>query len=67
MTTDTREPADGGHASVSTEPEPCQCHRSFAVISPTHTGHCCFVPATQTCHEAEVEAWLAAKLTRRTA
>ena len=39
------------------EPDPCQCHDSWAYISPTHRGHCCFVPATQTCHQAEVAAW----------
>lgn len=39
------------------QPEPCQCHSSFAYIAPMHDGHCCFQPATQTCHPAEVAAW----------
>jgi len=39
------------------QPVPCKCHTSFAYISPTHTGHCCFVPATQQCHPEEVAAW----------
>lgn len=39
--------------------DPCQCHQSFASVSPTHRGHCCFVPAWQTCHPAEVAAWKA--------
>jgi hypothetical protein len=38
-------------------PKPCQCHESFAYISPTHRGHCCFVPESQTCHPAEVAEW----------
>ncbi len=33
---------------------PCQCHRSNAAILPTHAGHCCFFPADQDCHPAEV-------------
>jgi hypothetical protein len=37
--------------------EPCRCHKNFAAIAPMHPGHCCFQPATQTCHEAEVAAW----------
>lgn len=39
------------------QPSPCQCMTSFAAISPTHHGHCCFVPATQTCHPEEVAEW----------
>lgn len=38
-------------------PGPCQCHTSFAYIVPTHGGHCCFFPASQTCHPAEVAEW----------
>jgi hypothetical protein len=38
-------------------PEPCQCMTSFAAISPIHSGHCCFLPATQTCHPEEVAEW----------
>lgn len=36
---------------------PCQCMRSHAYISPSHDGHCCFFPASQTCHQAEMAAW----------
>jgi hypothetical protein len=36
---------------------PCQCHRNHAYVAPTHDGHCCFQPATQNCHQAEVAAW----------
>lgn len=32
-------------------------HESFAAVTPTHRGHCCFVPAVQTCHPAEVAEW----------
>lgn len=39
--------------------EPCQCLRSHAAVSPTHRGHCCFLPATQTCHPEAVAAWRA--------
>lgn len=39
------------------EPEPCQCLTSFAVVSPIHPGHCCFLPASQTCHREEVAEW----------
>lgn len=43
---------------MTTEPvEPCQCHQSFASVVPSHRGHCCFFPATQTCHPAEVAEW----------
>jgi hypothetical protein len=43
---------------VPAEPaKPCRCHQSFAYITPTHQGHCCFVPATQTCHQSEVVEW----------
>lgn len=46
-------------ASVAarSQPEPCQCMTSFAAVSPIHPGHCCFVPATQTCHPEEVAEW----------
>jgi hypothetical protein len=37
--------------------EPCQCHKSFASVVPSHRGHCCFFPATQACHPAEVAEW----------
>lgn len=37
---------------------PCRCHRSHATVSPTHSGHCCFLPATQTCHPAAVATWI---------
>ncbi len=36
---------------------PCKCHQNFAHIAPIHSGHCCFVPETQTCHEKEVDEW----------
>ena len=48
--------AQAGEIADSAE-RPCQCHDSFAAVSPTHPGHCCFVPDTQTCHAAEVAAW----------
>jgi hypothetical protein len=38
-------------------PDPCQCLKSFAAVSPIHPGHCCFLPATQTCHPVEVAEW----------
>lgn len=37
--------------------DPCRCHQSFAAIANFHDGHCCFFPATQTCHEKEVAEW----------
>lgn len=37
--------------------EPCKCHQNFAYIAPTHSGHCCFVPASQTCHVEQVAEW----------
>lgn len=43
--------------AARTDDEPCQCHKSWAAITPTHRGHCCFVPASQTCHPQEVAAW----------
>lgn len=39
------------------EDEPCRCHRSYAMVSPFHAGHCCFWPASQTCHAEEVAEW----------
>lgn len=36
---------------------PCKCLQSWAYITPTHLGHCCFIPASQTCHPAEVAEW----------
>jgi|GEM_PF-5212446 len=39
--------------------EPCKCHRSHAYITPTHSGHCCFYPASQNCHPEEAAAWVA--------
>lgn len=45
-------------APTTREPEsPCRCHSSWAYIAPWHNGHCCFVPASQTCHAAEVAEW----------
>lgn len=44
-------------AHAPAEDEPCQCHRSRASIAPMHGGHCCFWPATQTCHSREVADW----------
>lgn len=38
-------------------PEPCKCHQNFAYVAPTHSGHCCFLPAGQDCHQQEVAAW----------
>lgn len=43
--------------AISDLAEPCQCHDSFAMVTPAHPGHCCFVPETQTCHLAEVAEW----------
>lgn len=43
--------------AVDVAPGPCRCHDSLAAISPIHPGHCCFLPASQDCHRAEVEAW----------
>jgi hypothetical protein len=37
--------------------EPCQCHGSFAAVSPTHPGHCCFLPADQDCHPEAIAEW----------
>ena len=37
--------------------EPCQCHTSWAYITNLHDGHCCFFPAVQDCHQAEVAEW----------
>jgi len=36
---------------------PCQCHTSFAAVSPTHPGHCCFWPLAQACHPEAVAEW----------
>jgi hypothetical protein len=44
---------------------PCKCHKNFAHIASTHSGHCCFVPATQTCHPGEVAAWVQRKENNR--
>lgn len=38
-------------------PHPCRCLRSFAAVTPTHPGHCCFLPAGQACHQGEVAEW----------
>lgn len=35
----------------------CRCCYEHMAISPFHEGHCCFWPATQTCHPDEVAAW----------
>ena len=43
---------------MASEDVPCKCHRNFAYIAPTHSGHCCFVPESQTCHSDEVAAWV---------
>lgn len=48
--------ADAGKPDT-TQPEPCQCMTSFAAVTNTHPGHCCFVPASQECHPAEVAEW----------
>lgn len=40
-----------------TTPAPCRCHQPHAQIIPFHTGHCCFFPASQTCHQTEVAEW----------
>lgn len=47
------------------DPAPCQCHRSFAAVLPTHAGHCCFWGSDATCHPAEVANWFRASLRRR--
>lgn len=49
MTADTGKP--------ETQPEPCQCMTSWAYITNSHRGHCCFFPASQACHAAEVAEW----------
>ena len=36
---------------------PCKCHQNFAYIAPRHGGHCCFFPASQSCHPDEVRLW----------
>ena len=38
--------------------EPCKCHNSFAYITPTHSGHCCFAFPFSTCHSDEVAEWV---------
>lgn len=40
-----------------TDQPACRCMQTFAFITPTHDGHCCFVPHTQTCHPVEFAAW----------
>lgn len=42
---------------------PCRCHQSRAAVSPIHDGHCCFLPASQTCHPVELAAWIVWRLT----
>ena len=49
------------------EVAPCRCHRNDAYIAPAHAGHCCFFPATQTCHPDEVATWLIQDRIRRAA
>lgn len=49
---------------MSDEP-PCKCHQNFAYIAPIHSGHCCFLPESQTCHPEEVAAWEAERDRRR--
>ena len=44
--------------------EPCKCLNSWAYITPTHGGHCCFLPASATCHEEEVAVWEAERARR---
>jgi len=44
-------------SSRDSDEAPCKCLQSWAMISPTHSGHCCFLPALQTCHATEVAAW----------
>lgn len=44
-------------ASRRDDTEPCQCMRIVAYISPTHSGHCCFLPADQKCHPEAFAAW----------
>ena len=48
--------ADRG-AQAKAGSDPCQCMTSFAAVSPIHPGHCCFLPASQACHAAEVAEW----------
>lgn len=43
--------------TAQAEDEPCQCMWSWAYITNSHSGHCCFFPATQTCHPEEVAEW----------
>lgn len=38
--------------------EPCKCHQAFARVIPFHTGHCCFFPESQNCHQDEVAEWI---------
>ena len=41
--------------------EPCKCHQTFASVIPFHTGHCCFFPESQNCHQDEVAEWIRRK------
>jgi hypothetical protein len=52
-------------AAYAAEAQPCRCLQSWAYISPWHPGHCCFVPASQTCHAEEVAAWEQERMRRR--
>ena len=58
-------PTYTAHAPAHGTEPPCQCHTSFAYISPMHGGHCCFQPATQTCHPEAVARWEAERDRRR--
>jgi hypothetical protein len=39
--------------------KPCKCMSTHAMVAPRHGGHCCFFPATQTCHAEFVAEWQA--------
>ena len=36
---------------------PCRHLDDFAAVTNFHDGHCCFWPASQDCHPAEVAEW----------
>jgi hypothetical protein len=54
-------PGQPCHADVLLEMAnaPCRCMKSHAAVSPTHDGHCCFLPAETRCHLDEFLVWMA--------
>lgn len=45
--------------------DPCRCHNNHAMVTAFHAGHCCFFPASQTCHPEEVASWETEEAERR--